>query len=232
MRDEAQFGYIDSAQTLVNLGAREWSQAELLRAAEAAELRNTGWPIGLVIHREGLRPEPTKDGIEARLRHYRETPPNWDDYWSFKKDGSYYVARLFEENFERVSYQSSEGHPEKPLWFDVRLWRIAEVVLHSAAIYRELAVPTTEPYVLSVNHVGLQGRELATSNIRRHIRRGQICKVSDVSWQREVSQDLVTSSLKSLVFGIASELFVLFDFFEISEEVVNDIVDQFLSSRL
>lgn len=49
---------------------------------------------------------------------------------------------------------------------------------------------------------------------------------------REVTQDYVTSNLKSLVGEVASGLFVLFDFARVSQEVVDGIVDEFLHSRV
>ncbi|MBA7646622.1 hypothetical protein ES703_54387 [subsurface metagenome] len=223
-------GYIESGQRLVQPAARKWSQHVLLAAAERAELRNTGWPIGLVIHKAGLAPVPTPDGIEARLGHHR--PGQDEDFWSLSKDGSYYVSRLFEEDFGPPSFTTSGGHPDRAIWFDVRIWRIAEVILHSAALYRELSISPSEPYVLAVNHRGLERREFYKSTINRVVFRGRICRSPAATWTREVTQDYVVSNLKSLVGEVANGLFVLFDFAEVRQEVVNEIVDKFLSSRL
>ena len=104
MSNSQELGYIESSQRLVHQSEREWNPIELLRAAEGGELRNTGWPIGLVIRAEGLKPVPTPEGIEARLAHRGQ---EWQDYWMFDKDGSYYVVRLFEENFEPPTFTSS-----------------------------------------------------------------------------------------------------------------------------
>jgi len=223
-------GYIESGQRLVQVAGRDWNQHELLAAAERAELRNTGWPIGLVIHETGLAPVPMPEGIEARLEHYGSGKT--EDYWSFRKDGSYYVSRLFEEDFEPPSFTTSEGHPERAVWFDVRIWRIAEVLLHSAALYRELGIPPNEPYVLAVNHQGLEGREFYVSTANRIVFRGRICRSPSVTWTREVTQDYVTSNIKSLVGEIASDLFVLFDFAQVKQEVIEGIIDDFQRSRL
>jgi hypothetical protein len=128
---ERDFGYIESAQRLVKTGERRWNQLQLRRAAEAAELRYTGWPIGLVVPQGDSAPIPSPDGIEARLKFgdyiLHAGPPSnwvnslaltllqvysplkfdsehdWQDYWSFNMDGSYYVIRLFEEDFNQPS---------------------------------------------------------------------------------------------------------------------------------
>ena len=223
-------GYIESGQRLVQPGKLEWNQHELLAAAQSAELRNTGWPIGLVLQRPGLAPVPTPDGIEARLSHY--SSDRIEDFWFFRKDGSYYVSRLFEEDFNTPQFTSSEGHPERCIWFDVRIWRIAEVLLHSTTLYRELGIPPEEPYALDVNHRGLEAREFYVSTPLRHVRRGKICRYPAATWTREVTQDYVTSNLKSLVGEVASGLFVLFNFVQVSQEVIDGIVDEFLHSRV
>jgi len=223
-------GYIESGQRLLQPAGREWSQQVLLAAAERAELRNTGWPIGLVIHKSGLAPVPTPDGIEARLEHHG--PGQVEDFWSLRKDGSYYVSRLFEEDFGSPSFTTSEGHPDRAVWFDVRIWRIAEVILHSATLYRELSIPPSEPYVLAVNHQGLEAREFYVSTPSRFVFRGRVCRSPAAIWTREVTQDYIISNLKSLVGEVANGLFVLFDFAEVGQQVIDEIVDEFLSSRL
>jgi hypothetical protein len=215
---------------LIHPGKPEWNQHELLAVAQRAELRNTGWPIGLVLQSSGFAPVPTSDGIEARLSHYGSGRD--EDVWYFRKDGSYYVARLFEEDFETPQFTSSEGHPERCIWFDVRIWRIAEMFLHSAALYRELGISPKEPYALAVNHRGLEGREFYVSTPRRFVHRGSICYSPTVTWTREVTQDYLTSNLKSLVGEVASGLFVLFDFAQVSQDVIDDIVDDFLHSMV
>lgn len=224
------FGNIEAAQRLLHQGGRLWDQGKLLRAAEAAELRITGWPIGLVIHEEGLRPVPTSEGIEARLRGYDGIA--WRDYWAFHKDGSYYVARLFEEDFGTTDFISSQGHPAKSLWFDLRICRIAEVIFHSASIYRELGVPPDEPYLLAVNHGGLIGREFYVSTDRRFVRRGRICRTPAAGWTKELTQDYVASELKTLVGDVADGLFVLFDSAQVEQLIIDEIVDRFLGWRV
>jgi hypothetical protein len=105
-------------------------------------------------------------------------------------------------------------------------------LLHSASLYRELGIAPTEGYLLAINHSGLEGRELSSSNMRREIHRGRICRVDRADWQREVTQDFVRANLNSLVFDIAKRLFVLFDFFEFTEEVVDQVIDEFLKSKV
>lgn len=224
-----EFGYVESAQQLVHPAGKPWDQRTLLRAAEASQLRNTGWPIGVVLTRSDKAPKVTKDGIEARIkRDWPDGGLGWEDYWFLRTDGSYYVARILEEQYDQPSFQTSDGHPSRPLWFDVRIWRIAELLLHSASLYRALGIVPDEPYLLSINHGGLRDREFWTASSGRFIRRGQISSTDEATWQREVTQDYVVGNLKSLVAEVAKALFVLFDFASVEDDVVAEIVDAFL----
>ncbi len=222
MTSESSVGLIESGQQLLHGGQRSWCQRELLRAAERAELPNTGWPFGLVDE-----PTPIPGGVQARIDAYDAGKTT--DYWSFLESGQYYLWRLYEEDFEQPQFLSSSGHPESSIWFDVRIHRIAEIVLHSAALYRELGVAPDEPYLLAVNHRGLEGRELYSSTVRARIRRGQICQAPSATWCRQVTQDYVIGGLKELVREIADELFLLFAFAQIRPQVIGDHVDAFLS---
>jgi hypothetical protein len=190
-------------------------------------LKGTGWPIGLVIHtHDGAHPTVTETGIELRVSHRGNA--EWTDYWSLGSNGDYYFIRLFEEETTDLSWRTSVGHPPRPLWFDIRVWRITETLLHSAALYRELGVPPDEPYVLAINHLGLEGREFWTSEAGRFIDRGFICKAESASWRREVTQDVVQGSLHDLVRDVSSRLFALFDFATVGNRVINEISEEFL----
>jgi len=220
-------GYVESAQCLRDVNGRSWGQSELLRAAEAALLRNTGWPVGLVLQTRDRRPVPTSGGVEFRID--RERGGGWTDYWNLHKTGAYYFIRAFEEETDASSARGWEG----TLWFDIRIWRIAEILLHGAALYRELKVPPNEPFILEISHLGLNGREFGTSHVgRRYITPGRLCHVEDAHWRGDLSQDFITANLKSLVVEIASDLFVLFDFADLGASVIEDVVDDFLRSRL
>ncbi|MGD9933288.1 MAG: hypothetical protein AB7T37_06170 [Dehalococcoidia bacterium] len=226
-----ELGYIDSAQQLAT-AERSWSPRQLLEAATRAELRHTGWPIGVVLSTPEYAPMPTEDGVEFKKRWPNHESESWEDYWHFRVDGRYFVSRLFEEDRYPASFQSGDGHPERPFWFDTRIWRIAEVVLHSAKLYASLGIPPSERYRLSVKHLGLDGREFWKSDAGRFLRRGRFCRAKRSSWEREVTQDLVVADLPALVFEISEPLFALFAFMEISESVVQEIVAQFLRSRV
>ncbi len=232
IRVNGEFGCLESAQMLLMPG-RAWDQLQLLRAAEEAQLKNTGWPLGLVLTAGDSAPVPTQQGIEWRFHRQRnDGGPGWEDYWRFERDGRYFVARVFEEQFSKPDFQTSVGHPEKPLWFDVRVWRIAEAILHSARLYRALGVPPSEPYLLAVNHTGLAGREFWVSRAGFFVRRGRISRAGEAKWSGQVTQDVVETQLSDLVKQVGRGLFALFDFEEVPDESYELLVGEFSRSRL
>lgn len=224
------FGYIEGAQCLVDSQERTWDAVELRDAARQSELKNTGWPIGIFLQSGDGAPIVTETGIQARINH--TGTEQWEDYWRFRFDGAYYVARLFEEDFHPPSFQTSAGHPDRPLWLDIRIWRIAEVILHSASVYEALGVPPDEPYMLAVNHGGLEGREFWVSSSRWYLPRGRFSHVNESDWHREVTQDFVRASLGDLTVQVSRELFQRFDFADVSPAEIQRIVRDFSARRL
>jgi len=225
--DDTEIGYLESGQWLEK-PSRTFNQKKLLSAAEAAYMHNTGWPIGVVLHRTGLAPVPTAEGIEARIGDFKQ---GRYDYWALTKEGRFYFLRKFEEDTEQLT-GISPPPPKRAIWWDVRLWRITEIFCYSAALYKALGVHPDAPFGLVINHKGLAGRALYTSNPARYSTSGEkICSSSESSWEKTLTQELIVGGLKELVFEVMYQLLVLFDFAEISRETVSQVVDDFLKSR-
>ena len=219
-------GYLEAAYFLEN-PAKEFNVKELLDAATAAQLRNTGWPIGIVLNGAGLAPVPTADGIEAKIttdRHF--------DHWSLGKDARFYFLRRLEEDVEKLT-NISPPPPDYVIWWDVRVWRIAEVFLHCTRLFRSLGISPDAKVTVSLNHTGLMGRALYNSRPFDYFTSGtKICHASEAKWQRSLTPELIESGLSELVFQVAYELVVLFEFMELSRETVQQVVERFLNSRL
>ncbi len=222
---DANSGYVEVSHQLVQAD-REWNQHELLAAATAAQ---SGWAIGMVYAGTDAAPKPAEEGaIEARIRHWN--PQGQRDYWILGKGGEFYSANAFQEDFWEPQFGSSEGHPERMLWFDIRIWRIAEALLHSANLYKALRVKPDQSYSFSLDHHGLNGREFYASEPSYGVRRGRVSSVDRTAWRRILTQDQIRASLRELVVEIADDLFVQFDYTQISSEGIVSVVDKYLAS--
>lgn len=224
-------GYIESAQTLLHPRNSQWENQELLDAARRAVSHHAGWPVGIVSDAEGYSPTLLTDGIEVRI------PPSLisvADYWSLKDDGRYYFSRFLKEDIERSPFLFSQEHPEKFLLLDfgLTIQRIADLLLHSASLYRALNVPPDEHYLLSINHGGLQERNFCDVDKVWSPPLGQTSTTDLFPWQDEVTQDRVTTKLKELTREISTCLFSLFGIPNFPQAAVSDLIDTYQGKPL
>ena len=183
-------GYIEISRQLVGAD-REWGPRELRDAATAAE---SVWTVV-------GKPKVISGGIEDR-------DAASGAYWFLGEDGSFYFLRLFQEDV-----RAKAGHQNQVFWFDTSIWRIAEAMLHSAALYRALRVGPDKPYVLSVKHHGLKGRELSCDDSAHAdlVTRGSVSSAEQRSWSKTLTQDQVLIGKRELVREVAYNLLEVFE---------------------
>lgn len=198
-------------------------QRVLLDAVEAASVPNFGWPIGVVLgNRDEYRPRPVPDGIVAEIAIGDESHLDRRsyDYWKLFRDGRFYtLLSLFEDE-----------RGENVLFFDTRIFRVTEALLFLARLYRRLDASDTDVVSITVRHAGLNGRTLTAANPQRHL----FPRTSTAdSAEASISVPLITleTEIDHLVGEILQPLFMLFDFFELGDEVLRDVVNDFLAKR-
>lgn len=200
------------------------AQGELLRQAESAQIDTFGWPIGVVINREGLRPIPRTDGIAAEIAINEGDIHSGYDYWAIRKDGAFYLLKsLFED-------ERKQGH----LFFNTRIARITETLLYCVRLYSGLGVPLDSRILIGIRHGGLKGRVLSTSSIARRFPPPS----SSISTEDEVYSEVGTtlekieSDLVDVVQEFTQPLFVVFNFFELDKKVLGDIVNSYVAGEV
>ena len=212
--------YMESAQMLVRQRDYAWTHQDLRKAATSER-----W----FYHDDLIT--PMQEGIAISLK-----PPNYPRYWYLDKGGSCYSSWLLQENNGSPGFSSGQGHPEKMLWVDVTIHRIALELRGSAALYKELNIPPDEPYLLSIKHGGLKGRTSYAHNFDyigyiAYSFSSRTSQEDNHVWQGEVTQDLVSSQLVELTQRIASELFALFSFTEVPMDVVRHVLARSRNDR-
>ncbi len=203
----------------------KWSQGELLAAAEKSVCRNTGWPIGVVLTKPELAPKPMSDGIRAVIE--TRTFIEKFDFWSLDRRGYFYFLRRLEED-------SDERRPAgKVLYFDTRIWRIAEGLLHCANLYRALELPAETEIRIQIVHRGLQGRTLlASDQMRALTMSGRISHENESRWKKAAPLGTIEPNIEALVEEIFGELFMLFEFWKPQPEIWKSVLQGFLGSRV
>ena len=222
MMEIEKTAYLEIAHHPIGIG-KEWSQAELLDAARKSVCRNTGWPIGIVLTNPDAAPKPMRDGIRAMIRPvFREG----SDSWSLDKRGYFYFIRELEEDFD------DRTGGKRSLYFDTRIWRIAEGLLHCANLYRSLAVPTETEIRVQIAHHGLEGRTLLAANPVRFMMHGRTSHENEIHWAKTLPLGTIEPSIEDLVGAIAGQLFMLYEFWQPQVEFWKVVLQKFLKSRV
>jgi len=194
-------------------------QGELLRQAEKAQIETFGWPIGVVIPRDELKPRPTTDGIVAEVKIQAEDGRKSYDYWTLNKNGDFYLLKsIFEDE-----------HEENTLFYNIRIIRITETLLYIARLYSGLNVPTDAHYLVGIKHSGINGRILSSTPLweRMPLFGRRISGEDEVYSEVETSIEQTKSQLVELVEDFTQPLFVVFNFFELKRSALAEIVGEF-----
>jgi hypothetical protein len=221
---DPEHSYIEIAHRPIGKEA-SWSHEQLLLAAQKAVCRNTGWPIGVVLTQPDLSPKPVSDGIRAAIR--TTTFIDRFDFWSLDRRGYFYFLRKLEEDSdERIK-------PGTSIYFDTRIWRVAESLLHCANLYQALRLATETEIRIQIVHRGLQGRRLTASDGMRAITMsGRTSHENESQWTRTVSLGTIEPNIEMLVEEVCAELFMLFEFWKPQPDVWKSVIQGFLRSRV
>jgi hypothetical protein len=207
----------------------EKNQRELLSAAKQAQIRLTGWPIGIVLDDNELRPRPTSDGIlaivTANVPSSSPFPRRRFDYWTLSRGGDFYTLRSLTED------QLDEDRARKILFFDIRIVRAMEALLHCASLYKSLGTDPNAQVELRIRYGGLRDRELRSYNFRwsyggRNLQDSEVL-IEPVRFRLGA----IDADTVSLVKKLCAPLFMLFDYTEIPDDVYARVILDFTSGR-
>lgn len=199
----------------------DWGPQELNEAARTSTIDLFGWPIGVYLeNREEFRPRPRADGIMAEVAI--EDHSSYD-YWAIRRNGDFYsLSSLFEDRREPAR-----------LFFDTRVIRATEGLLYCARLYSRLGVDPSSKTQFSLHFTGLKDRILSAANSGRslslHERR---CVENDIQVEVSTSLQEIEANLVELVKQLLKPVFILFDFFELSDSVYEDLVNKFVSGKV
>lgn len=204
----------------------EKSQPELFSAALQAQVRLSGWPIGIVLDDEH-RPRPTNDGIIADIA--TKFPAPMFDYWALNKGGDFYtVTSLIED-------EPDEQPSRKVIHWDTRIIRTTEALLHCANIYKLLGVQPNAHIELRVGYGGLRGRSLTAASPSRNIMfspRKNLLENEVPATPVTFRLGAVEADIVDLVKKLCAPLFIIFDLFEVSDDNYRQIATAFLNGNI
>lgn len=196
-----------------------WTQKALDETARSSNIETFGWPIGAYLNRTEFRPKPTADGIitEIAIKDHQSY-----DYWTLRRNGDFYLLKsLFEDTRDRTK-----------LFFDTRIVRITEVFLYCVRLYSRLGVDPATPVNISIRHSGLNKRTLAAANPGRLIRDSRTSAENESVAEFRVPIGSIEAQLVTLVKDVTAPLLMLFDFFELSDSIYEQLVNSFVQGKV
>ncbi|WP_351189919.1 hypothetical protein [Shewanella sp. TB4-MNA-CIBAN-0142] len=192
----------------------------MLAGARKSEIKTFGWPIGVMLeNRDEYRPRPTADGIVSNINiGDRES----FDYWSWNTAGDFYLLKsIFED-------RKNPGE----IFFNTRIVRTTEALLYIGKMYEELGANDTDEISIRINYEGIEGRVLSSSNPNRMLHESRKIAENECSSEITIKLEDISNDLVKVVKSLVGPLFVLFDFFELSDEVYADIVNHFVNGKV
>ncbi len=198
----------------------------MLLAADRTAIHTFGWPVGVVLHVDGKKPEPFKIGNDAGIKVMIASSEH-TDYWTLTKKGEYYILMsLFEDQ-----------RSEKKIFIDTRTIRITEYFLRTAKLYQALGVPSGEGLMIRIEHGGLKGRILSAANSLRawSIMEDRKCSENIVLnvFEKTIADCLNLSSLQEMVYEVIKSITEMCNMFVPDKKRVTDpIVESFLQGKI
>lgn len=245
----ARFNTARQKRDLVLPSNGSWEIALIVKGTRAGLLANTaflqtlatnnpqftGWPVWLDSRsfREKLdRPYVVDKAWEAFIVDH---PSDWGighvDFMRLEPAGRFYLWRALQDDLAVDPIYPASG---TMLDFGLPIIRTAEALAVGLAFAKALtADPISARLAFAFRWSGLSGRELSSwAQPGRHISPGRIAAQDQVVSIVEMSADTPASSLSEYVGKIVQPLFEIFEGFELSQNVIDDLVQRLLERRL
>lgn len=220
------YGYYNFAYEIIG-ERRQISPPQLPDVLRASVVRHTGWPPFWYPTREGITPYPIDGAVECWLGGDTQTSAeNRDaahsDFWRIHPEGMAFLLRGFQEDGMEVQHPGRS--PILPgTVFDITLpvWRIGETLLQAQRLAENLFEgPTTIRFIAT--YEGLSGRALTSIDHRRNVSEGRIARQNSITLNTHVDAQAIDTNLPEIVHPLLSPLYTLFDFFELSNQLVSE----------
>lgn len=217
-------GYYNFAYEIIG-ERRQIAPAQLPDVLMASVVRHTGWPPFWYPTREGIQPYPIDGVVECWLGGDTQTSVEdrdaaHSDFWRIHPDGLAFLLRGFQEDGMDAQRPGRESVNPGTI-FDITLpvWRVGETLLQAQRLAENLFDgPTTIRFIAT--YEGLSGRALTNIDHRRHIWEGRVSRQNSITLNTHVDAQAIDTNLPEIVHPLLSPLYTLFDFFELSTQLV------------
>ena len=109
--------------------------------------------------------------------------------------------------------------------------RVTESLLYCGRLYAALEQDRQRVVTVTVRHVGLNGRRLSSANPNRHIGARDTSHENESAVSFSVRLEQLETDLVPLVKSVVAPMLALFDFFELNDQIYEDIVNNFVAGK-
>jgi len=196
-----------------------WDNQKLVNAVQETE-KSIDWPLAHISGGHDAR----KFGISSQTGMEVKIP----DFWELHHEGQFFFVRALEESI--LTY-NGQTQTEKVIYFDTRIKRTAEALLHCKTLYKALALHPEQTIHFMVNYYGLSGRVLKSGEPGRHLSLNYQCVELNHQFTKVCSIEQIENDFKTIVYEMTKSLFDLFKFYSYQKQVCDDLVDSVLNAR-
>lgn len=196
--------------------------SSLVDAVRKSAIHTFGWPIGVYL--------PSVQEARARINgavyelSIDDSNRSSYDYWAASTTGDFYLLKTLSEDA-----LGSREH----LFFNTRIVRVAETVMFLKAYYAELGAPPESQVDLSVRHLGLRHRSLSAAGNRKHtLSKFRTTDEDEASTSVRFAVGSPDDELIALVKRLLEPLFMVYEFFEVPDEVYADLISRFRAGEV
>ena len=199
------------------------------RLAIARNIRLTGWPTFLEMPTPEWAPYAYKNFVEAWigrpvLDDSMEREPARCDFWRVSIDGKLYTIRGYSED-------GAERIPAGQV-LDVTLpvWRIAEGLLFASRFTERF--DEVDAIAIQCRFTGLNGRRLKYINGGRFLPNHYLSSTDEITLACQITPQQVRDNLAEIFHPMLSQLYELFNFFQLPFDLVQEELGKLLKRNL
>jgi len=192
--------------------------------------RLTGWPIWLDsrgFQDETARPYVFNNAWEAHIISLKGEWHDHLDFWRMEPPGGFYLRRALDDD---IAHSSVAPGRKKQLDFGILIWRIGETIIVGKRFAEALKFDSESTRLYFLFHwSGLRDRKLSSWSDPRRIVFSQQARQDEVEAFVEIPQSVADSTLVEYVETIVNKVFLIFNGYEMSPGVVEDIFSELLN---
>lgn len=190
----------------------------------------TGWPIWLDsrgFDEKDARPYVFDNAWEAHIISLDGAWTDHLDFWRMEPPSGFYLLRAIDDDIAR---SPNAPGPRKQLDFSVLIWRVGEAIVVGKRFAEALKFESESTRLHFLFHWnGLRNRTLSSWASPRRLLQSRATRQDDVVAFLEVPQAVADSTLHEYIEIVVKKVFLIFEGYEISSKIVQEIVSELLN---